>query len=256
MRIVMIGAGNMATRLGIASMNAGHEIAQVYSRTMQSAEALAEQLHSNPVIQPECLVSDAELYISAVKDDVLNNVLSKISFGDGILVHTAGSLPLDVLQTYSTNIGVFYPFQTFSKNREVDYSEVPIYIDAKDAAIKQRLQDLAHTLSNNVFEANDEKRLSLHVAAVFACNFVNYMYSVAYDIVTEKGLSFQELLPLIRETARKVETLSPIDAQTGPAIRMDRNVLDKHLQYLNDQPELADIYETLTQGIYKRQKNS
>ena len=255
MRIVLIGAGHLATRLGIALMESGNEILQVYSRTMLSADTLATRLNAVPVIHPEAVCSDADLYVCALKDRVLSDVLPNVAFGNGILVHTAGSLPMDVLAPYAPQIGVFYPFQTFSKLREVDFSQVPIYIEASDDAVKKCLLDLAGTLSQNVFEANAEKRLSLHVAAVFACNFTNYMYTLAYDILKEKDMRFDALLPLIRETARKVETLIPAEAQTGPAVRLDSNVMEKHLHFLLDQPERTALYETLSKAIYERQTN-
>ena len=255
MRICLIGAGNLATQLAPALAAKGHRFLQVYSRTESSAGMLAARLGCEAVVQPEQICSDADLYICALKDDAQSQVLPGINFGKGLLVHTAGSLPMAVLADYTPNHGVFYPLQTFSKQRPVDFSEVPFFIEAALPESLELLKNLASELSEKVVLTGYEQRKQLHLAAVFANNFVNYLYSIAEDLVHEKGLDFQYLLPLIEETSRKVKTIAPVKAQTGPAVRFDCHVMDKHLQLLGEHPEWKHLYEVLSKGIYERSIN-
>ncbi|MDD4921679.1 MAG: DUF2520 domain-containing protein [Bacteroidales bacterium] len=254
MQICLIGAGNLAAQLAPALAAKGHRFLQVYSRTESSAAPLACILGCEAVVQPERIRPDADLYLSALNDDDRPQVLAGIHFGKGLLVHTAGSLPMDVLIEYTSNVGVFYPLQTFSKQRQVDFSKVPFFIEATFPESLEILNTMASSLSNKVVPANSDQRKQMHLAAVFANNFVNYLYGIAEDIAHEKGLDFQYLLPLIEETASKVQTLAPVRAQTGPAVRFDRAVMDKHLELLQDHPDWLHLYKTLSQGIYERTK--
>lgn len=254
MRISLIGAGNLATRLGIALKAAGHEIVQVYSRSEASACLLADLLNAKAVVEPESINSDASLYVCALKDDALPEILKKVEVGNGILVHTAGSLPLDILQPFAAKTGVFYPLQTFSKNREVDFSTIPIFIEASEKDVAIVLKQLVADLGSKVYEITSEQRMKLHLSAVFACNFVNYLYTVSSDLLAEHQLSFDVLKSLILETAAKVQINDPADVQTGPAVRFDRLVMDKHLALLDKQPALKMLYEELSIGIHKRSK--
>jgi predicted short-subunit dehydrogenase-like oxidoreductase (DUF2520 family) len=255
-RITLIGAGNLATRLGIALKAAGHEFVQVYSRTDSAAKTLANLLGAEAVVHPEDIHSDAFLYICALKDDALPEVLKKVHVGTGILVHTAGSLPLDILQSFAAKTGVFYPLQTFSKLREVDFSTVPIFVEATDKIVIDLLKQLAADLRSEVFEITSEQRLKLHLSAVFACNFVNYLYSVSNDLLAEQNISFEVLKPLIMETAAKVQDNTPINVQTGPAVRFDHTVMDKHLALLDKHPDWKSLYKALSVGIHQRTKIS
>ena len=252
-RITLIGAGHLATRLGLALKGAGHEFVQVYSRTMESASTLASLLDAEATIEPLSIRPDAQLYICAVKDDALDSILKKLAIGSGVLVHTAGSLPLNILLSCSQKVGVFYPMQTFNKNKEVDFESIPIYIEAQNPEVANFLVALANQLSTKVQVVDGSKRLNLHIAAVFACNFVNHLYTISYDLMTQNQLHFSDLLPLIRETAEKLTTLTPDKAQTGPAVRMDKAVIDSHLEQLQAYPDWQNLYEILSQGIYKRQ---
>ena len=252
MQICLIGAGNLATRLAVALAAKGHRFLQVYSRTESSARQLAGMLNCEAIVLPEMICPDADLYICALKDDVLLSVLKQIDFGKGLVVHTAGSLPMDILANFTSNYGVFYPLQTFSKQNQVDFAKVPFFIEAAQSESLDKLRILASCLSEKVVPANSDQRKQLHLAAVFASNFVNYLYSIAEDIVNEKGMDFQYLLPLIEETARKVQTLDPVQAQTGPAVRFDRAVMDKHLALLDEHPDWKHLYEVLSKGIHER----
>lgn len=255
MRISFIGAGNLATRLGIALKAAGHEIVQVYSRTEASAQTLADLLGAEAVIRPEVLHSDASLYICALKDDALLEVLKKVDVGNGILIHTAGSLSLEVLKPFAAKIGVFYPLQTFSKEREVDFRTIPVFVESSDKVVLYILKQIAVDLGSEVYEITYEQRLKLHLSAVFACNFVNYLYTISSELLAEQNLPFEVLKPLIRETAAKVQNLFPDQVQTGPAVRFDRKVMDKHLTLLDKHPGWKALYKELSLGIHQRSKS-
>ena len=249
-RIVLIGAGNVATHLGMALQGAGHEVVQVYSRTEASASALAERLGVPFTISLEEVV-EADIYIVSVKDAVLQALLPSVVKGreGALFVHTAGSIPMDVWKGVTNRYGVLYPMQTFSKSREVDFNTVSFFVEANGEEDLEALVQLASSLSPKVYKAASEQRMSLHVAAVFACNFSNHMYALSAKLLEKYGMPFEAMLPLIDETARKVHELSPADAQTGPAIRRDGNVMDKHLALLSDEPVLQEIYEMISKSI-------
>jgi len=254
-RISLIGAGNLATRLGIALKKAGHEFVQVYSRTEASAQILADLLGAEAVVHPESLLSDASLYICALKDDALPEILKRVEVGNGILVHTAGSLPLNVLKPFAAKTGVFYPLQTFSKEREVDFSTIPVFVESSDKVVLYILKQLAADLGSEVYEINSEQRLKLHISAVFACNFTNYLYTISSDMLAEQNIPFEVLKPLILETAAKVQSNVPSNVQTGPAVRFDRTVMDKHLALLEKHPAWKVLYKELSLGIHQRTKS-
>lgn len=235
MKIALIGRGRVATHLGKALLQAGHKVVSVNSRT------LAE------------LPQDADAYIIAVKDSALQEVISKVTKGreSSLFLHTAGSMPLSVFDGYTQHGGVLYPMQTFSMEREVDIREIPLFIEASDAESLQQIRALADGISQHVYELSTADRRYLHLAAVFACNFVNHCYTLAADVLAQKGLPFDVMLPLVDETARKVHELSPKAAQTGPAIRGDQNVMKAQAALL-DTPERT-IYELLSKSIQEHQ---
>jgi predicted short-subunit dehydrogenase-like oxidoreductase (DUF2520 family) len=249
MRITLIGAGNLATRLGIELTRKEHQIVQVYSRTIEAAETLARQVSASFTNQIEAINETSELYIFIVKDDALVSLFSKIKTNDALWVHTAGSLPVSVFEPFCKNFGVFYPLQTFSKSRELDFSIVPIYIESNNSESLETLRHLGQSISRNVIDATWEQRKRLHLAAVFACNFTNRMYAIAAKLLEEKGLDFAQLLPLIDETANKVHELHPKDAQTGPAIRFDETIIGNHIDALSN-GELKHIYYMLSENIF------
>ena len=250
-RIVLIGAGNVATHLGLAFQAKGCEIVQVYSRTEESAKDLAERLQVPYTVSLEEVSANADLYIVAVKDAVLQEVIPSLVKGreDALFVHTAGSIPMDVWKGCARRYGVFYPMQTFSKLRMVDFSSVSFFVEASGSDELRFLKELAMSLSPKVYEASSEQRRYLHLAAVFACNFTNHMYALSASLLEKQGLPFDAMLPLIDETARKVHELPPVQAQTGPAIRRDQNVMDKHLAMLAEEPLMREIYEKISKNI-------
>lgn len=251
--IVLVGAGNLATNLAKALYRKGFRIAQVYSRTLESAKALADKVEAEYTTDLLELSVEAQLYIVSLKDAVLDGLLPQMVAGrrKALWVHTAGSIPMDIWKGLADRYGVFYPMQTFSKQREVDFSEIPVFVEGNSPEDTRFLKDVASALSHRVYEADSEQRKNLHLAAVFACNFTNHMYALAAGLLEKYQLPFDVLLPLIDETARKVHKLSPQQAQTGPAVRYDENVINHHLQMLADNPRLQAIYKTLSESIHK-----
>ena len=249
-RIVLVGAGTVATHLGIALQQAGWEVAQVYSRTEASASELANRLQVPFVTSIAEVCTDADIYIVSVKDDALPVLIPELVKGrDGLFVHTAGSVPMKVWEGYALNYGVLYPMQTFSKQKPVDFSKVPFFLEGDGGETLAILRKLACSLSEKVYNATSEQRMALHMAAVFACNFTNHMYALSAHLLEKNGLPFDAMLPLIDETARKVHELAPKAAQTGPAIRKDMDVMNKHLDMLSGEPELKELYEKISKSI-------
>lgn len=251
--IVFIGAGNLAVNLAKALYYKGFRIVQVYSRTEESARALAEVVEAGYTTDLENVSKEARLYIVSLKDTAFVNLLPQIAEGKqkALLVHTAGSIPMNIWEGYAERYGVFYPMQTFSKQREVDFREVPFFIEANNIADAELLKAIGGTLSEKVYEASSEQRKSLHLAAVFTCNFTNHMYALTAELLEKYNLPFDVMLPLIDETARKVHKLAPHDAQTGPAVRFDENVMNNHLSMLADSPALQEIYKLISKSIHE-----
>ena len=187
----------------------------------------------------------------AVKDAVLQELIPVLVKGreEALFVHTAGSMPMAVWQGLALRHGVFYPMQTFSKGRSVDFDSVSFFVEANNQIDTETLKSLAKTLSPKVYEATSEQRMYLHMAAVFACNFTNHMYALSAHMLKKHGLPFESMLPLIDETARKVHELQPLEAQTGPAVRRDVNVMNKHLEMLVEEPKIRNIYKIISDNI-------
>lgn len=250
-RIVLIGAGNVATHLGLGWQKAGWQVVQVYSRTEASASELSGRLGVPFVTSLEEVCTDADVYVLMVKDAALQELIPALVKGreGALFVHTAGSMPMDVWKGYAHRYGVLYPMQTFSKAREVDFAWVSFFVEAGGASELAVLREMARSLSDKVYEATSAQRTYLHMAAVFACNFANHMYALSARLLEKQGLPFDAMLPLIDETARKVHGLSPKDAQTGPAVRRDTNVMNKHLEMLAEEPKLRELYEMISNSI-------
>jgi predicted short-subunit dehydrogenase-like oxidoreductase (DUF2520 family) len=249
--IVLIGAGNVATHLGLAIQKTGRSILQVYSRTKASAMQLANLLNTEFTCDPEAINREADLFILSVTDDAIREIVGKLNLGQKMVVHTSGSISMDVLWKCSENFGILYPLQTFSKSRSVDFNSVPLCVEANSKDNLHLLEHFAKELSRKVVEVDSEKRKILHLAAVFACNFPNFMYNVADQILADKGLNFELLRPLILETAMKVQELKPDEAQTGPASRGDKMILQKHDELLREYPDYREIYKKLSEAIRK-----
>lgn len=256
MNIVLVGSGNVATQLGRAFKMAGQDIVQVWSRDIDHARELADTLASEPISDLFDLDRKADLYIISVKDEAIKELALELKVGDKLIVHTSGSTGIDVLEGSSSKIGVFYPLQTFSKVKSVDFRQIPIAIEGNTPEVASTIHAIADRLSEKVIELSSEQRKALHVAAVFACNFTNHLYALSQELLTEQHLDFELLRPLITETANKVLLNDPINMQTGPAVRGDQSILDAHLDLLTGKPELKELYQKLSQSIVNLQERS
>ncbi|HEY6956665.1 MAG TPA: DUF2520 domain-containing protein [Flavisolibacter sp.] len=249
MQIVIIGTGNTATVLGRKLKAAGHRIVQVFGRDTSAASKLAYELGTESTNYWNVVTRDADLYILAVSDIAIEEVLEELQLTGKTIVHTAASVSKNVLQGSAQHFGVFYPLQTLKKDIS-QLPDIPIIIDASDESTLKELESLAQSISDKVIEAGDEKRMKLHLAAVIVNNFVNHLYALAESYCNDEGLDFELLIPLIKETALRVEYTSPSNLQTGPALRNDHNTIEKHLELLQRYPHLKKIYETFTESIY------
>ena len=250
MKVVCIGSGNVATHLANALKAKGVNLIQVWSRDLTNASELAKTINARAISNLNEIDRSADLYIIAVKDDAIPIITESLKDVNGLVVHTSGATAIDTLSAHR-NYGVLYPLQTFSKAKSIDFVDVPLCIEANNADSLELLKKVANKLSSPVYEVNSEKRKILHLAAVFACNFVNHLYVLSDKVVEHFGLDFEILKPLIMETALKVQTELPINVQTGPAVRNDEQTMIKHLDLLSDMPELKEIYQTLSKSIKK-----
>lgn len=254
MRITIIGSGNVATHLGAAFRNAGHIIVQVYSRDIQHASILAYHIKAEAINDLAEINRDTDLFVIAVKDDAIGGLAKELVKYGKPVAHTSGATSLNELSQYTSNAGVFYPLQTFSKNKEVNFNTVPLCIEGTDEQATRLLEELAQSISRNVYRVDSEKREILHLAAVFACNFPNYLYYAAGSILDKHGLDFNMLRPLILETAEKVKDHLPQNVQTGPAVRNDKKTMDGHMKLLHNNADLQQVYALLSQLIIKMDK--
>lgn len=256
MNIVILGSGNIATHLGRAFKMAGQDISQVWSRDISHASSLAGTLAAEAIDNMFDLDRSADLFIIAVKDEAIREIALELKLSDQLLVHTSGSTGLTALEGASTKIGVFYPLQTFSKIKSVDFRQIPIIIEANSPEVLLSIRAIADRLSEKVIELNSEQRKTLHVAAVFACNFTNHLFGLAQELLEEKGLDYELLKPLIEETLSKIEMNDPVSVQTGPAIREDQATIHAHLELLKHNPSLSELYTKLSQSIVNLHKRS
>lgn len=245
----------MAWHLSRALEQAGHRIVTVYSRTLVKAEFLAKALlQAHPTQELDFSLVPAAIFIVALKDDVVAEVLQKAIFPpDSLVVHTSGSVPISVFKVQS-NIrgGVFYPVQTFSKAVAINLKQTPIGVEASTPADVFFLKKLAASISEKVFDLPTEARKIIHLAAVFACNFTNHLLGISHDLLTQQQVEFSVLEPLVMETIQKALAHSPFQVQTGPAVRFDQNIVAQHQQLLQDKPDYAVIYTLLTESIQKK----
>lgn len=250
--VSFIGSGNLAWHLAPALDNVGLVVKEVYSRNPKHAEELTGRLYKAEVKATlDFSTSDSRIFIIAVSDDSIADIAREIILPDeAILVHTSGSQPLSSLQYAATsNLGVFYPLQTFTKAKKVNFKDIPIFIECYSEDVEKVLVEIAKSISNEVRKIGSEERKALHVAAVFASNFTNHMLALAKDIMQKNSLNYDWLKPLIAETINKGMQVGPRNAQTGPARRGDLETLDNHLTFLQDQDSLSSIYKLISQNI-------
>lgn len=253
-RIVLVGAGNMATVIACALKEGGNAPVAVWSRTHESAALLGDRVGCIFTTDLASLPA-ADIVIISVADNALREVAAAVAqkFPASLLLHTAGSIPMDTLrEAGALRYGVLYPMQTVNKNCVTSLKNITTFIEGCSDDVTEQIKRVAAVLSDKVVYATSEQRCSLHVAAVFACNFPNAVYNMAYELMQRNGLPFDAMLPLIDEAARKVHRMSPLEAQTGPARRGDNNVMNAHKAMLDD--ELANIYEILSNYIMKRNR--
>ena len=246
MQIVLIGSGNVAFHLAKAFTEAQIPISQIFGRNTTELQKISEQF-SIP-FSTETL-ADADLYIISVSDSSITEVSSLIKNKNVLVAHTSGSVSREALSG-NYRKSVFYPLQTFSKSKNLDYSKIPFFIDAENENDEEILKNLASKISKNVMFANDEKRKYIHLTAVFACNFVNHLFARAKEISDSQDIPFEYFLPLIDETTQKIHELEPKLAQTGPAVRGDNRILELHEQLITDEEKLK-MYKTLNESIKK-----
>ena len=252
LKIALIGTGNVAFHLAIAFENVGHVITDVYSRKKENAIEFSKGLYQASATNSlDLQKSVAKVFIMAISDDAIESIAQNIQLPSNvILVHTSGAVGINRLgYSNSENIGVFYPLQTFSKNKKVDIKDVLICIEGSNEETTSKLTTLAASISSKVQLIDSEKRKSIHLAAVFACNFANHMFSLSKEIMNHQGLDFEVLKPLIAETLNKSLEVGPENAQTGPAKRNDLETLDRQYKALENDPNVAELYKLISQHI-------
>ena len=243
--IVVIGSGNLATQLSLSLLYNGYNIIQVWSQQIKNANKLAEKLHCNATDSLKNLAK-ADLYIIAVKDDKIESIVKTITVDN--IIHTSGGSDIDIFDNRFNNFGVFYPLQTFNKEINIDFENIPICIEANNKEFGLKLNNLAKSLSKSITFLNSKQRKKLHVAAVFACNFSNHMYTNAYNLLKEDNLDFKLLIPLINQTILKLNDNKPGDVQTGPAKRKDVKLIKHQLEMISNK-KTKDLYQFITNSI-------
>lgn len=252
MTISIIGSGNVATALGISFSQNGIRVLEIFSLNVDNSKLLAEKINASYVEDIENLNTVSDLYVIATTDNEIINVIPKLKSDEGIVVHTSGSQPSEIFDGQFKNYGVFYPLQTLTKDKQVEFQEVPICIEGSNEITSELLIQLARKISNNVVVLNSEQRQYLHLTAVTVNNFTNLLYNFAHEVLSEKDIDFSLLHPLIKETAIKIQNVSPHKAQTGPARRKELTTINKHVELLEQYPEYKEIYNLLSNQIIKK----
>jgi predicted short-subunit dehydrogenase-like oxidoreductase (DUF2520 family) len=247
--VVILGSGNVATFLARTFFKKRIIIAQIYSRDVKHAEALALECGTSFTSNISEIHKNADIYIFAVSDSAISEILLNHNWTGKFLVHTAGSVDLNVFKDYTLDFGILYPLQTFTKGRNVEFENIPMCVEANSDVNTELLKGLASQMSKNVICIDSQQRAALHLAAVFANNFTNHMYSIAYDLLNKYNLPQHLLTSLIQETTQKAMELSPKQAQTGPAIRRNTEIMNKHVDMLSFCPDWQKIYTFASKSI-------
>jgi predicted short-subunit dehydrogenase-like oxidoreductase (DUF2520 family) len=248
--IVFIGAGNVADVLAQAFVRAGLKVSQVYSRTYNNAVYLANKVGAEPLSEINNII-DADLYLFCVSDSAIQLILEQRNWQDKFLVHTAGSVPLDIFKPFSNKYGVIYPLQTFTKDRLVNVAQIPLFIEASSQAGVDELKSIMSIVFENIMFTSSDQRQKIHLAGVFANNFANYMFTIATEILQNEFLPIEFLKPLMEETFQKASDMGSIKAQTGPAIRNNKEIIQKHSELLASHSDWQKIYTFVTESIQK-----
>lgn len=249
MRVSIIGSGNVATHIAKALKDANVQVLHIWSYKLENAKVLANKVDASAVAEiSQVCIDNSDVVLIAVKDDAIASVSAQLTNYKGLIAHTSGAVAMDTLAS-NKNYGVFYPLQTFSKQKDLDFSSVPLCLEANNHTNLDQLKKLASIISKSIYEVNSEQRKTLHLAAVFACNFTNYLYGIAQQLLAQNQLDFDIIKPLITETANKIQTALPLEVQTGPAVRNDEQTLQKHEGMLQEHPEWLNIYQLLSNQI-------
>lgn len=247
--ISFIGAGNVATQMAKNLYQKGFKIKQIYSRTEASAVLLSQQVEANFTTSLKEISSDVNLIVISVNDKALIEITPSLDLGQTLTVHTGGSIPMSQLEGVSSRIGVIYPLQTFTKSHDISFEKLPLCVEANNEKDLKDLLSLSKRLSTKVASVSSKQRKTIHLAAVFACNFSNHMLAIADEILTKEDLELGLLQPLVEETITKAFTITPKKGQSGPAIRRDDNVINEHLKRLEKHPDFSDIYKKISNSI-------
>lgn len=254
-RVVVVGSGNVATALltGLSAVEV--QISQLIARNALTGKMLAQKFGCEMTQDLQCIDREADAVFICVQDDQLPLLIPQIPVMDAIIVHTSGSTSLDIFDSFHKHFGVFYPMQTFSASLPVQWDQIPIYIEGSTPFVESKIMELALKLSPKVQFLASDARMQLHVAAVFACNFTNLMLGAAADLMQQNSLDFGDLKQLVECTVNKAFTANhPDEVQTGPAIRNDKGIMDKHLKSLSLSPQLEEIYAFLSEQIQKKKQ--
>jgi predicted short-subunit dehydrogenase-like oxidoreductase (DUF2520 family) len=257
LKITVIGSGNVGFHLAQRLYECGYSICQVFSRTPTKSAHLAKLVKSNGISNLRDISLEADVYILAIHDDGIKIVTEEINFlgkYNKVIAHTSGSVSSSIFETHFNNYGIFYPLQTFSTTKKVDFERLPFCIYGNNTSTQEILFQLAQSICPNVYLITDEQRAILHVTAVIVNNFSNYLYGIAHDICTDQNVPFDILKPLIYETVRKIDLSNPQDVQTGPAVRGDLDTIAKHIEFLKKYPDHQALYELISSGIINQIK--
>lgn len=250
MQVILIGAGNVAALLGKLLVNNGHKILQVYSRTEAHAKQLAISLNAVPVNKLDQVHTMADLYILAVSDQALPEVVTGLILKDKLVIHTAGSVSKEVLKNTTSNYGVLWPIKMI-RSTTVAISPATIVIDASTPMVEQKIKEIALLFSTSIVQANDLKRAKMHMMAVLTTNFSNHLYQLADEYCEKESIAFSDFYPLIEAAAQEIKNHHPRNLQAGPAFRSDRQTIEKHEQLLAAYPQMREVYRVITTSIMK-----
>ncbi|MGA2823091.1 MAG: DUF2520 domain-containing protein [Bacteroidales bacterium] len=253
-KIVILGAGRLAVNLSMAIHKKGYDIVEVCNRTESKGKRLAGKLKARYIPEPEMITSDADLYILAVSDTAIPLLLDRIKTRNRLIIHTSGSVKMGILRKVSENFGVIYPPQTFTDHKLLNFRMIPLCIEASSGKNLLLLKSFADSLSEKVYMINSDQRRILHLSAVFASNFNNFMVAISQELLLENGMDFRILEPIIRQTAGNASSGDVFKMQTGPAVREDRETIREHLQLLSNHPDYKKIYDLITRNIIQRKK--
>lgn len=253
--IYLIGAGNVATHLGIALSKNRVNIKGVWSRNIENASSLSKILNSEFTNNIKDICIEKAIFLICIPDNAISEIAKKINNKSSVLIHTSGSTNISVLNKYSNNSGVFYPLQTFSKTKkDINLKKIPVFTESSNICVNKLLKSWCNKIGSKAIDSDSEQRLKIHIAAVFANNFANHMMAIAQELTQKNNIDFELLKPLISETFEKLKTSNPKELQTGPAIRNDSDTINKHLKSLSNNPDFAKIYSFVSKSIIKMHK--